>query len=81
MACVTKFIDGIGLDLFLCEISHGTVAVRALHQPFFKRMTGLPVRLRPDIPVTVKTEIRFTGLQILIASVMSRMTLIAGNIQ
>jgi hypothetical protein len=61
MALITKFIDGIPLELGGAKTSVVFVAVRAFHFSFPDRMVGGPILLRPYALMTENAEIRLGG--------------------
>jgi hypothetical protein len=62
MALITKFIDGIPLELGGAKTSMGLVAVRAFHFSFPDRMVRGPFLLRPYTLMTEIAEVRLGGL-------------------
>ncbi len=62
MAFITKFIDGIPLELGGAKTSVVFVAVRAFHFSFPDRMVRGPILLRPYALMTEIAEVRLRGL-------------------
>ena len=62
MALITKFIDGIPLELGGTETSMVFVAVRAFYFSFPDRMVGGLTLLRPDALMTEIAEVWLRGL-------------------
>jgi hypothetical protein len=62
MALVTKFIDGIPLELGGAKTSMVFMAVRAFYFSFPDRMVGGPIRLGPYALMAEETEVWLGGL-------------------
>jgi hypothetical protein len=62
MTFIAEFIDSVRLELFVAKGPVNVVTACAGNQPLFDRMMRLPVRLRPDVFMTLETDVGLSDL-------------------